>query len=114
MDLDVVFGTFPQLTTKRLALRELRPGDAESLLAVLGDEEIFYAESGEIADADFFGSNIRRLIAERSGFEGLRAQMCSVLQFTEPLTLGSGVHQEQCGPLENLRVEFSRKELPVV
>lgn len=40
MNLDVVFGTFPQLETKRLVLRELRPDDMESLFAVLGDEEV--------------------------------------------------------------------------
>lgn len=39
MNLDVVFGTFPQLETERLALRELHSGDAESLFAVLGDEQ---------------------------------------------------------------------------
>ena len=40
MNLDVAFGTFPQLATKRLVLRELRPDDMESLFAVLGDEEV--------------------------------------------------------------------------
>jgi ribosomal-protein-alanine N-acetyltransferase len=40
MNLDVVFGTFPQLETHRLALRELRSDDAASLFAILGDEEV--------------------------------------------------------------------------
>ena len=40
MDLDVLFGTLPPLKTERLLLRDLRPGDAASLFAVLGDEEV--------------------------------------------------------------------------
>jgi ribosomal-protein-alanine N-acetyltransferase len=40
MNLDGVFRTFPQLETERLALRELRLDDAESLFAVLGDEQV--------------------------------------------------------------------------
>jgi ribosomal-protein-alanine N-acetyltransferase len=40
VNLDVVFDTFPQLETTHLVLRELRSGDAESLFAVLGDEEV--------------------------------------------------------------------------
>ena len=40
MNLDVVFDRYPQLETGRLALRELRSGDAGSLFTVLGDEEV--------------------------------------------------------------------------
>lgn len=40
MNLDVMFAAFPHLETERLALRALHSGDAESLLAVLGDEEV--------------------------------------------------------------------------
>jgi ribosomal-protein-alanine N-acetyltransferase len=40
MDLDIVFLTFPSLETERLVLRELRPKDAGSLFAILGDEEV--------------------------------------------------------------------------
>jgi ribosomal-protein-alanine N-acetyltransferase len=39
MNPGVVFDTFPRLETERLVLRELRSGDAESLFAVLGEEE---------------------------------------------------------------------------
>jgi len=46
MNLDVVYSTFPQLETERLILRELQPGDAESLFTVLGDVNVtqFYDE----------------------------------------------------------------------
>ena len=40
MNLDGVFGTFPQLETERLILRELHSGEAESLFAILGDKEV--------------------------------------------------------------------------
>jgi len=40
MNLDVVFGTFPQLETERLILRELRSDDVELLFSILGDEEV--------------------------------------------------------------------------
>jgi ribosomal-protein-alanine N-acetyltransferase len=40
MNLDGVFDTFPHLETERLTLRELCSGDAESLFAVLSDEEV--------------------------------------------------------------------------
>jgi ribosomal-protein-alanine N-acetyltransferase len=40
MNLDVVFNTFPQLETERLRLTELTSGDAPSLLALLGDQEV--------------------------------------------------------------------------
>lgn len=40
MNLDAVFGPFPQPNTERLALREPRSADAEPLFAVLGDEKV--------------------------------------------------------------------------
>ena len=40
MNLDVVYNKFPHLETENLALRELHSGDAESLFAILGDEEV--------------------------------------------------------------------------
>ena len=49
MNLDFVFNTFPQLETKRLRLRELSVRDAQSLFAILGDEEV-----AEFYDDDVF------------------------------------------------------------
>lgn len=55
MNLDCVFRTFPHLETERLVLRRLRPADAESLFAILSDEELtrFYDDEAftEISQA---------------------------------------------------------------
>ena len=40
MNLDAVFGAFPELETEHLILREMNAGDAKSLFAVLGDVEV--------------------------------------------------------------------------
>jgi ribosomal-protein-alanine N-acetyltransferase len=56
MNLDVVFDTFPHLETERLALRELRSDDAESLFAVLGDEEV----------TEFYDDEVFRDVSEAS------------------------------------------------
>ena len=40
MDLDCVFQTFPHLETERFVLRRLHFSDAESLFAILADEEV--------------------------------------------------------------------------
>ncbi len=71
MNLDVVFDTFPQLETKRLVLRELHSGDAESLFAVLGDEEVtqFYDDEG-FRDVSQAGKQIEAWAA------GFRARRC--------------------------------------
>jgi ribosomal-protein-alanine N-acetyltransferase len=39
MTIDAAFTHFPNLTTRRLILRRIMPGDAESLFAILSDEE---------------------------------------------------------------------------
>ena len=39
MTIDAAFTHFPSLTTSRLLLRHILPGDAESLFAILSDEE---------------------------------------------------------------------------
>ncbi|MEA1978897.1 MAG: GNAT family protein [Chloroflexota bacterium] len=72
MNLDVVFGPFPQLETERLILRELRSDDAELLFSVLGDEEVtqFYddevfrdiSQASEQIDAWTAGFRARRCI----------------------------------------------------
>jgi ribosomal-protein-alanine N-acetyltransferase len=71
MDLDVVFLTFPQLGTERLLLRELRPDDAESLFAVLGDEQV----------TKFYDDEVLRNIAQakeqiEAWAAGFRARRC--------------------------------------
>ena len=71
MNLDIVFGTFPQLKTKRLALGELRSRDAASLFAVLGDKEVT-----EFYDDEVFGcvSQAREQIeAWAAGFRARRS-----------------------------------------
>ena len=40
MNLDRVFRTFPHLETEHLVLRQLHRDDAESLFAILSDEEV--------------------------------------------------------------------------
>jgi ribosomal-protein-alanine N-acetyltransferase len=71
MNLDAVFGTFPQLETERLALRELRSGDAASLFAVLGDEEV----------TEFYDDEVFRDVSQASEqietwATGFRARRC--------------------------------------
>ncbi|MCP4540557.1 MAG: GNAT family N-acetyltransferase [Chloroflexi bacterium] len=67
-----MFDTFPQLETKHLVLRKLHSGDAESLFAVLGDEEVteFYddevfrdvSQAGEQIEAWAAGFSTRRCV----------------------------------------------------
>ncbi len=40
MDVHEVFATFPELTTPRLRLRQLRPSDSEAMFGFLSDEEV--------------------------------------------------------------------------
>src|SRR5690349_13582636 len=39
MTIDAAFTHFPSLTTSRLLLRRIMPGDSEALFAILSDEE---------------------------------------------------------------------------
>ena len=50
MDLDCVFQAFPRLETERFIIRRLQLSDAESLFAILADEEVtrFYDEEAFI------------------------------------------------------------------
>jgi ribosomal-protein-alanine N-acetyltransferase len=71
MNLDAVFGTFPQLETERLALGELRSSDAESLFIVLGDKEV----------TEFYDDEVFRDISQASEqieawAAGFRARRC--------------------------------------
>lgn len=47
MTIDAAFTRFPTLTTSRLLLRQVRPGDAEAFFAIFSDEEAmqFYGSS---------------------------------------------------------------------
>jgi [ribosomal protein S5]-alanine N-acetyltransferase len=40
MTIDAAFTHFPVLTTKRLLLRQIQPGDAEALFAILSDQQV--------------------------------------------------------------------------
>jgi len=40
MSIDAAFTHFPSLTTNRLLLRQIQPGDAEALFAILSDQEV--------------------------------------------------------------------------
>jgi ribosomal-protein-alanine N-acetyltransferase len=40
LGIDRIFRSFPRLETRRLLMRRLRPSDAESLFAILSDEEL--------------------------------------------------------------------------
>lgn len=40
MDVHEVFAAFPELTTPRLRLRQLRPSDAEAMFEILSDDEV--------------------------------------------------------------------------
>lgn len=71
MNLDVVFGRFPELETGRLRLRELCPGDAESLFAVLGDEEVT-----EFYDDEVFGDIFQASEQIEAWVAGFRARRC--------------------------------------
>ncbi len=46
MSIDAMFTQFPALTTKRLLLRQIEPGDAEAIFATFSDEEVmeFYGQ----------------------------------------------------------------------
>jgi RimJ/RimL family protein N-acetyltransferase len=39
MTIDAAFPRFPELTTQRLRLRQVRPDDAEAFFAIFSDEE---------------------------------------------------------------------------
>lgn len=71
MNLDCVFQAFPDLETERLVLRRLHPSDAESLFAILADEELtrFYDDEAftEISQAR------EQIEAWASGFDEWRS-----------------------------------------
>lgn len=71
MNFDVVFDTFPHLETKRLILRELQPGDAESLFTILGDEDVT-----EFYDDDVFSSVSQAREQIHSWDAGFKARRC--------------------------------------
>jgi ribosomal-protein-alanine N-acetyltransferase len=70
LNLDCVFQAFPHLETERLVLRRLHLTDAESLFAILANEEVtrFYDDVAftEISQAR------EQIKAWASGFDGRR------------------------------------------
>ena len=87
MNLSVVFDTFPRLETERLVLRELRAVDAESLFAVLGDEEVV-----EFYDDEVFRdiSQARDQIeAWAAGYQGRRSVRWGITQVDHDELLGT-------------------------
>ena len=87
MNLDVVFGTFPQLETERLALRELRSGDAESLFSVLGDVEV-----AEFYDDEVFkdvSQTSKQIEAWAAGFRARRCVRWGITQWENGELIGT-------------------------
>ena len=78
MNLDCVFQAFPHLETERLVLRRLYPSDAESLFAILADEELarFYDDEAftEISQAR------EQIEAWASGFDEWRSIRWGIAQ----------------------------------
>jgi len=87
MNLDGVFCTFPQLETERLVLRELRLDDAESLFAVLGDEEVteFYDDEvyREVSQAE------GQIEAWAEGFEARRSIRWGIARREDDVMVGT-------------------------
>jgi ribosomal-protein-alanine N-acetyltransferase len=69
MAFDAAFTQFPCLTTDRLRLREIQPGDAEALFAIFSDEEAmeFYGHPPHLSLDDTHGliSQIQTRYAKR-------------------------------------------------
>ncbi|SRR5579875_771327 len=72
MSIDAAFTTFPELTTKRLQLRQLRPDDAEALLVIRSDPQVRAAYGREpyqtLAESQAFIQMIQATYAQRDGF----------------------------------------------
>lgn len=73
MTIDAAFTSFPTLTTNRLLLRQLRPGDAEALFAIFSDEETmkFYGDAPH-RSLDESREEIRQALARYAQHESLR------------------------------------------
>ncbi|MDB5074422.1 MAG: N-acetyltransferase [Chloroflexi bacterium] len=71
MAFDAAFTHFPRLTTDRLLLREIQPGDAEAIFAIFSDEEAmeFYGHPPHQSLDDTHGliSQIQTRYAKREG-----------------------------------------------
>lgn len=72
MSIDVAFTHFPELTTKRLRLRQLRPDDAEALFAIRSDPQVRAAYGREpyqtLAESQAFIQMIQATYEQRYGF----------------------------------------------
>ncbi len=73
MTIDTAFTRFPSLTTDRLLLRQIRPGDAEALFAILSDQQVteFYGHEPHQSLADT-QELIRQIQAHYARREALR------------------------------------------
>lgn len=103
MALDTAFTRFPGLTTDRLRLREMQPGDAEALFAILSDEEAmaFYGHEPHqsLDDTRALIAQVQTHFAQRQGIRwGITRQgddrligSCSLHHF------GGGYHHAETG-----------------
>ncbi len=73
MTIEAAFTTFPILTTDRLLLRQIQPGDAEALFAIFSDEEVmkFYGDAPH-RSLDESREEIRGALAHYAQHESLR------------------------------------------
>ena len=71
MSIDAAFTTFPEMTTKRLRLRQLRADDAEALFAIRSDPQVREPYGREpyktLAESQAFIQMIRETYAQRDG-----------------------------------------------
>lgn len=71
MNIDAAFTSFPEMATKRLRLRQLRPGDAEALFAIRSDSLVRASYGREpyqtLAESQAFIQVILGTYAQRDG-----------------------------------------------
>ena len=87
MDLNCVFQAFPRLETKCFVLRKLRSSDAESLFAILADEEVtkFYDDDA-FTEIDQAREQIR---SWASGFDERRCIRWGIARREDDIVVGT-------------------------
>ena len=87
LNLDAVFQAFPRLGTERFVLRQLHLSDAESLFAILSDEEVtrFYDDE---AFTDV-GQAREQLEAWDRGFDAQRSVRWGIARKTDDRVVGT-------------------------
>src|SRR5512147_651824 len=70
---DEIFGTFPQLETERLILREITPDDAEDMFRIFADPDVMrYGSSAPMRSIDQARRKIQDVIDAFRTQEGIR------------------------------------------